>query len=231
MAAAARIGIIGDFNAGNPTHVATDCSLQHAADALGIAIEAVWLPTDEAHDYGKFQGLFCSPGSPYKSLDRALIGIRYAREHRVPFIGTCGGFQHLTIEYARNVMGLRDAAHAESDPYASCLFATPLSCSLVGKTMEVAVKPGSKAARAFGATQSMEKFYCNFGLNPEYQEELEKHGLEITGRDQNNEARIVEFPPHPFFLGTLFVPQASSEAWNPHRLMLEFCRTAAAHAI
>jgi CTP synthase (UTP-ammonia lyase) len=231
MAAAAAIGIIGDFNAGNPTHVATDRGLQHAADALGIAIDAVWLPTGEAHDYGKFHGLFCSPGSPYKSLDGALIGIQHAREHRVPFIGTCGGFQHLVIEYARNVMGLRDAAHAESDPYASCLFVTPLKCSLVGKTMEVTVKLGSKAARAFGATRSMEKFYCNFGLNPEYQEELEKHGLEITGRDQNNEARIVELPSHPFFQGTLFVPQATSEMGNPHPLILEFCRSAVAHAI
>lgn len=70
------------------------------------------------------------------------------------------------VEYARNVMGFRDAAHAESDPYASCLFITPLSCSLVGKTMEVAIKPGSKAWIACDAMRSMEKFYCNFGLNP-----------------------------------------------------------------
>jgi CTP synthase (UTP-ammonia lyase) len=226
MAASTRIGIIGDYNPGNPTHVATNLGIQHAADALGEPIETVWLATDRPQEFGEFQALLGSPGSPYRSMEGALAGIRYARENGVPFIGTCGGFQHLVIEYARNVMGFTDAAHAESDPYASCLFITPLSCSLVGKTMEVALKPGSGATVACRATQSMEQFYCNFGLNPDYQDQLEKRGLEITGWDQNGEVRIVELANHPFFVGTLFVPQAKSVAGNPHPLILEFCRAA-----
>src|ERR1700722_5727540 len=222
----ARIGIIGDFNAANPTHIATTNGLDPAAKALGWPIETVWLPTDEPQDFGNFQGLLCSPGSPYRSLEGALKGIRYARDNNVPFLGTCGGFQHLVIEYARNVMGFTEAAHAESDPYASCLFITPLSCSLIGKTMEVAIQPGSKAAAAYRVSRSNEQFYCNFGLNPEYQDELEKHGLQITGRDQADEVRIVELGTHPFFVGTLFVPQARSVPGNPHPLILEFCRAA-----
>ena len=130
------------------------------------------------------------------------------------------------IEYARNVMGLLDAAHAETDPYASCLFVTPLSCSLVGKTMDVVITPGSKAAAACQAARSMEAYYCNFGLNPAYQERLESAGLEITGKDENGEARIVELGSHPFFVGTLFVPQARSKPGNPHPLFLDFCRAA-----
>src|SRR5215510_4296784 len=98
------IGIIGDFHPENPTHVATNNGIEHAAEVLGKPVQAVWLPTDQAHDFAQYQGLLCSPGSPYKSLDGALAGIRYARENRVPFIGTCGGFQHLVIEYARNLM-------------------------------------------------------------------------------------------------------------------------------
>jgi CTP synthase (UTP-ammonia lyase) len=221
-----RIGVIGDFNPANATHIATNDGIQHAAEVLGKAFETVWLPTDEIHDYGQFQGLFGSPGSPYRSLDGALVGIRYARENNIPFLGTCGGFQHLAIEYARNVMGIADATHAESDPYASCLFITPLSCSLVGKTMEVAIKPGSVAAKAYGCTRSMEAFYCNFGLNPEYQKHLEESGLEITGTDQNGEARIGELAGHPFYMGTLFVPQARSVAGKPHALVLAFCKAA-----
>ena len=169
-----RIGIIGDFNPENPTHIFTGTAIQHSAEVLGHPIDAVWLPTDQAAEYERFQGLFGSPGSPYRDFDRALAGIRYARENKVPFLGTCGGSQHLMVEYARNVMGLSDAAHAESDPYASCLFITPLSCSLVGKTMEVAIKPGSKAAAAFQTERAMEAYYCNFGLNPEYQEQVER---------------------------------------------------------
>jgi CTP synthase (UTP-ammonia lyase) len=220
------IGIIGDYNAANPTHVATTNGIQHAAAALGEPIEAVWLATDQPQEFAKYQGLIGSPGSPYRSFEGALAGIRFARENAVPFIGTCGGFQHLVIEYARNVMGFTEAEHAESSPDASCLFITPLSCSLVGKTMEVAIKPGSKAAAACQAVRSMERFYCNFGLNPDYQDQLEKHGLDIAGWDQNDEVRIVELGTHPFFMGTLFVPQARSTPGSPHPLILEFCRTA-----
>ena len=227
MTAPQKIGIIGDFNSDNPTHIATNLGIQHAAEILGMPFHTVWLATDQPHDFSEFQGLFCSPGSPYRSLEGALAGIRYAREHSIPFLGTCGGFQHLIIEYARNVMGISDAAHAESDPYASRLFITPLSCSLVGKTMEVAMKPGSKAAFACQSTRSREKFYCNFGLNPDYQRQLEEHGLQVTGTDQNQEARIVELATHPFFVGTLFVPQTRSGIGNPHPLILEFCRAAA----
>ncbi len=223
---ATRIGIIGDYRPANPTHVATTNGIQHAAEALGQPIEAVWLPTDQPHQFGDFQGLFGSPGSPYRSFPRALAGIRYARENNIPFLGTCGGFQHLVIEYARNVMGFADAEHAESSPDASCLFITPLSCSLVGKTMEVAIQPGSKTAAACQSTRSMERFYCNFGLNPEYQAALENSGLDITGRDQNGEVRIVELGSHPFFVGTLFVPQARSLPGDPHPLVVEFCRAA-----
>jgi CTP synthase (UTP-ammonia lyase) len=227
--AAVEIGIIGDYNPENPTHVATNGGIQHAANTLGKVIKADWLPTDEPVEYEQFNGLFCSPGSPYKSLDGALAAIRYARENNLPFIGTCGGFQHLAIEFARNVMGMKDAAHAESDPYASVLFVTPLRCSLVGKTMEVILKPGSKAAVACRAERSTEAYYCNFGLNPAYQEQLEHAGLEITGRDESGEARILELASHPFYMGTLFVPQARSEPGKPHPLILEFCRAAALH--
>jgi CTP synthase (UTP-ammonia lyase) len=222
-----RIGIIGEFNPKNLTHLATNDGIQHAADELGRPFEAVWLPTDQPHDLASFQGLFCSPGSPYLSLEGALNGIRYAREHGVPFIGTCGGSQHMVIEYARNVMGFVDADHAESNPSGSCLFITPLICSLVGKTMEVTLQPGSKAAQACHATRVLEQYYCNFGLSAEYQKQLEESGLRITGTDENGEARVAELPSHPFFVGTLFVPQARSAPGKPHPLVSEFCRAAA----
>jgi CTP synthase (UTP-ammonia lyase) len=221
-----KIGIIGDFNPGNSTHVSTNEGILHAAAALGASIEPVWLPTDRPVNYEMFQGLFGGPGSPYKSFVGALTGIRYAREHQIPFLGTCGGLQHLMIEYARNVMGLVDAAHAESDPYASCLFITPLSCSLAGKAMDVSLKPESKAAAAYQADRSTEAYYCNFGLNPEYRDQMEKAGLVVTGTDENGEVRVVEITQHRFFIGTLYVPQARSKPGIPHPLVLAFCRAA-----
>jgi CTP synthase (UTP-ammonia lyase) len=223
-----EIGIIGDYEPSNPTHVATNEGIGHAAEFLpSHTVNAIWLPTDQRHKFNDFQGLICSPGSPYKSLEGALRGIQCARENTIPFLGTCGGSQHLVLEYARNVMGIQEASHAESDPHASCLFITPLSCSLVGKTMEVNMKPGSRAAAIYKKTRAAERYYCNFGLNPAYQEQLESAGIEISGTDEAGEARIMELPEHPFFIGTLFVPQANSTKDHPHPIVVEFLRASA----
>jgi CTP synthase (UTP-ammonia lyase) len=78
MPAPIRIGIVGDFNANNATHIATANGIQHASEVLDQPFEAIWLPTEEPQDFGSFQGLLWSPGSPYKSMDGALAGIRYA---------------------------------------------------------------------------------------------------------------------------------------------------------
>src|SRR5438105_3527319 len=181
MIRAIRIGVIGDFNESNATHVATNTGIQHAAEALGRALEVVWLPTDEPRNFEAFAGLLCSPGSPYRSLEGALEGIRFARENGIAFLGTCGGLQHLVLENARNVLGFKDADHAETNPYASRLFITPLSCSLKGKVMDVEIRPETRAAAAYGAARSTENYYCNFGLNPEYTSQLEAVGIKGDG--------------------------------------------------
>ena len=123
-------------------------------------------------------------------------------------------------------MDVSDAAHAESDPYASRLFVTPLSCSLVGKSMEVRIKPGTQAAAMYDSHRATEHYYCNFGLNPAYEDDLANAGLCISGDDEAGEARIIELPSHPFFLGTLFVPQANSTNERPHPAILAFVRAA-----
>lgn len=89
-----RIGILGDFNPESRYHHATNDSIQHAASALAIPVEVAWLPTpslEGAHLSGMlepYDGLWCSPGSPYDSMQGALDGIRYAREQGKPFVGT-----------------------------------------------------------------------------------------------------------------------------------------------
>ena len=163
-----KVGIIGDYDKTSPTHLLTAASLSHtAAAALGVPHSSQWLSTDTPHDFAQFDALLCAPGSPYKSLEGALTGIRFARENRKPLLGTCGGFQHIVLEYARNVMGFSDVAHAEYDPYASNLFVKPLSCSLKGRVMPVEIEPDSVAARAYGSLTAEENYYCNFGMNPD----------------------------------------------------------------
>ncbi len=227
--ASLKIGIIGDYDAAFPPHPQTDYALQHIERALGIEICGQWIPTNEMHEYRSFNAFWCAPGSPYKSLDGALKGVRFARENRVPLLGTCGGFQHVVLEYARNVMGIEDAAHAEYDPYASNFFIQPLSCSLRGKSMPIQMDADSLAARIYGCTSAVESYYCNFGLNPDYQETLHNEGLRISAWDEQNEVRIVELPDHPFYLATLFVPQSRSTERAPHPLIRAFVKAALAN--
>jgi len=164
----------------------------------------------------------CAPWSPYKSLDGALRAIRFAREADVPLLGTCGGFQHVVIEYARNVLGFEDAQHAEYDPYTSELFVSELSCSLAGKRMEVRLADGSRAAQFYDGTEATEEYYCNFGLNPEHQRLLHAGGLRVVGTDQDGEARVSRaarpavLHRHPVRASTPFVAHLSTP--SDHRL-------------
>lgn len=233
MAETIRVGIIGDFDPNFRPHASTDEALGHAAGDAGVAVEVEWLPTPPLEQHAaetaqRFDALWCAPGSPYQSLTGALKAIRLAREEGWPFIGTCGGFQHVVIEYARNVLGFADAQHAEYDPYASNLFISELTCALAGQQMRVEIKPDSKVRGFYGAGEAEEQYYCNFGLNPEHQSLIHEGGLCVVGVDQDGEARILEVPEHAFYVATLFVPQVTSSAEQPHPLIVAYLRAALA---
>ena len=130
----------------------------------------------------------------------------------------------------RNVLGFRDADHQESNPNAGRFAVVALSCSLDGQQEDVDVAPGTRAGDLYGRGSVVEKFVCNYGINPEYAQMLEVHGLVISGRSADSEVRIVELPTHPFFLATLFVPQMNSTPENPHPLLEAFVSAARRHA-
>jgi len=96
---------------------------------------------------------------------------------------------------------------------------TPLTCSLVGQQQAVTILPGTRAAKLYGAAEAIEDYYCNYGVSPDYQPLLEAGGLRVSGRGGAGEVRIVELPDHPFFLATLFLPQARSTLSEPHPLL------------
>jgi CTP synthase (UTP-ammonia lyase) len=222
--------VIGEFDPGNETHVATDDALGHSALRRGTQVDVEWLSTADVGDapdsLGSFEGLFIAPGSPYRSQDGALAAIEHARTEGVPLIGTCGGFQHVVIELGRNVAGIAGAQHAESHPEAPTLMVTPLACSLAGQVMAVEVREGTRAGDAYGETGAREHYYCHFGLNPAYLDDLLAAGLAVSGIDQDGEVRIVELEDHPFFVATLFVPQARSTVVHPHPLVTAFVAAA-----
>ncbi|HSB69110.1 MAG TPA: hypothetical protein VLT62_07250 [Candidatus Methylomirabilis sp.] len=125
-------------------------------------------------------------------------------------------------------MGLREAEHEESSPEASLLLISRLECAIAGQRRRVILLSGTTAASAYGGSETVEDFRCNFGLNPEYRERIESGGLRVAGQDENGEVRIVELRGHPFFLAALFLPQHSSAREAPHPLFVAFLRAAAA---
>jgi CTP synthase (UTP-ammonia lyase) len=220
------IAIIGEYDPTFPPHISTSAAIKHSCSASGLDVDGIWV-SSEAIDktlFERFAGIWVAPGSPYKNMDQALWAIRYTRENGIPCFGTCGGFQHMIIEYARNVVGFKDASHAEYDPYASNLFISQLACALAGRAMELTFYSGSRVAEIYGATSATEEYYCNFGVNPDYLSLLKSGPLRITGSDSEGEIRVLELPGHPFFLGTLFVPQTSSTAEQPHPLVTAFMK-------
>ena len=221
-----RIGVVGDYQPNNETHTTLDDALKHSSAALTIDAESVWLPTDAHPDPTAFDGVWIAPGSPYKDFEAAIDAIRIARTNDVPLIGTCAGFQHAVIEFARNVCGLDDAHHGEYGTDSSTLIVDELACSLAGQTMDVTLVGGSTAANAYGTTQATERYYCRFGLNPKYIPTLVSHGLRVSGADAEGEPRIVELPENRFFVVTLFVPQTSSAPDRPHPLISAFLEAA-----
>lgn len=226
-----RIAVIGDYNDNFRPHAATNEAIEHSIRELGAALLWEWVGTDSIENRyeditATYSGFWIAPGSPYKNMSAALRIIKFARGNNIPVIGTCGGFQHMVIEFARNVLDIKDAEHAEYDPYASKLVVNPLSCSLAGQVLEIEITdPDTITYKAFGTDRVREKYYCNFGLNPTYQEQLHTNGFKVVGKDGTNEARILELDKHPFFIATLFVPQDNSTADKPHKLVTAFLKS------
>lgn len=245
MSDAVRIGILGDFNSEFRSHQATNEALQHAAHKLQITVESEWVSTSSLADgtgekkLESFDGLWASPGSPYKSFDGMLKGIEFARRRDWPFLGTCGGFQYAFIEFARNVLKIADADSAENNSGSKNIIIYPVACAmpdrkanapkLAGAIPEIKLRPGSYLQSFYGKDKESvtEQFFCNFEINPEFEWTTMEAGFPVVARGPQGEIRAIESPTHRFFLATLFQPQLSSTEKKPHPLVLAFVQAAA----
>jgi CTP synthase (UTP-ammonia lyase) len=205
-----HIGLIGDYNPEVIAHQAIPKALALAGAAVGVTVQAQWLATESLQGHKRlanYHGFWAVPATPYTDMDGALFAIRYARENRVPFFGSCGGFQHALLEYARTVLGWGDAEHAETHPHGSRLVISPLSCGLVEVSGDIQLTLDSRLANAYGQLRITEGYHCRYGLNPEFAKALGQGPLRITARDDDGDARGIELDGHPFFVGTLFQPE------------------------
>lgn len=203
-----RVALLGDYNAAVIAHQAIPKALELAGEDLGIAVEVVWLHTSLLRDPEKqladFEGVWCVPASPYANPSGVLEAIRYAREKQVPFLGTCGGFQHAILEYARDVLGMKTADHAETNPQGETLVIAPLSCSLVEKSEEIVLAESGIVREAYGEARITEGYHCSYGINPTFEKKIFSGALKATAWGASGEVRAFELEGHPFYVGTLF---------------------------
>jgi CTP synthase (UTP-ammonia lyase) len=193
------IAALGDRNTAYLTHREIDAT-------IALAPEIRWVGTERAEIDG-YDGLWVLPGTPYRDEAAALAAIRFAREQGMPVLGTCGGFQHMALEYARNAAGLAGAAHAESDPDGETIVVEALACSLVGQERVVRPVAGTRLAAICGEEPFVGFHYCGYGLVPGMAERL---GLTVAAHADDAGVEAFELPDHPFYLATLFQPQVGT---------------------
>jgi CTP synthase (UTP-ammonia lyase) len=203
---AVSIAVRGDRNPDYLTHRELDATLA----LMPGGVDARWIASPQAASAAAADALWVVPGTPYRDDAAVLEAIRLARTDGTPILGTCGGFQYMLLEFARNVAGLEAAAHAETDLDAPDPVVARLSCSLVGEERPVTAVAGTRTADLCGTAAFTGFHWCNYGLDPAREAALVAAGLVVAARAPDAGVEAVELPGHPFYLATLFQPQVGS---------------------
>ncbi|GAA4599827.1 CTP synthase (UTP-ammonia lyase) [Actinoplanes octamycinicus] len=181
------LALVGDRSPTVRAHARIPAIIDALRESEGLDLDVYWVPTPAAEDPAAlrgFAGVWLTPGSPYRSEAGAVEAARTARVESIPFLGTCGGFQHAMLEFARHVCGFGTARHAENEDGAGGDdLIIPLACSLAGHEAAVELTPGSLAERVLGATRTVERYHCSYGLAPAHLDLLTAHGMRFTGHE------------------------------------------------
>jgi CTP synthase len=197
-------------------------------------------PQNVAEKLKGLDGVLVAPGFGSRGIEGKIEAIKYVREHKIPFFGICLGMQCAVIEYARNVLGLKDAHSIEmnentNDPVIS-MMEEQKKIKNKGGTMRLGsytcdLKKGTKAALIYGKNRISERHRHRYEFNNSYLEQFEKAGMIASGiNPENNLVEIVELKNHPFFLGGQFHPELKSTVDNPHPLFVNFVAAALSYS-
>lgn len=231
MKRAVNVGLIGDYDDTITAHQCIPAALKVSADLLGLSVKSEWLPTNRLHELAvsqrdSFNAFWCVPGSPYRDRKAVLDLIRHARTSNIPYLGTCGGYQHAVLEFAIHHLGLKAATLEEEDPKGEMLLISALPCRLVDEQRKISILKNSKLGEILGATEISEEYRCGFGMNPRYSHHFDKGPLSFVAFNEENIPQAFELSGHRFFMGTAFQPERSSRAGKSHPLVEAFLRAA-----
>ena len=221
-----KIALIGDYDEAVPAHQAIPLAIK-LSGVEGVSFKWIHSTEVDPAQLSNFGGIWAVPASPYLNMENILSGIQFARENDIPFLGTCGGYQHAALEYARNALGFSEADNAEVNPEAKMLLIAGLSCKLYDVKNEIKLTIGSFIHAVYDADRISEEYFCGYGVNANYLSIFENGGLKFSGFDDDGDPRILELPANRFFIGTAFQPERSAFQGQPHPLVSRFVNAVA----
>ena len=233
--AAVKVAIAGKYTKLSDAYISVVESLKHAGYADDVKVEIKWINSEECIDMKKckellsdVQAVVVPGGFGVRGIEGKLNVIRYARENNLPFLGLCLGMQCAVIEYARNVVGIKDANSKEFDENAQNpvidLMLEQKNVHGYGGTMRLGaydcvLKKGSKAEKAYGAEKISERHRHRYEVNNEYIDRIAEKGLVFSGMSPDGMlAEIVELPQLDWFVACQFHPEFKSRPERPHPL-------------
>ena len=241
-----RIGIVGKYVALPDAYLSVVESLYHAGAFNGSDIRIEWISAEEAEDLvasgemGNLDGIVIPGGFGERGVEGKIAAARYTREHDIPTLGLCLGLQVMTIEYARDALGMDGANSAELDPDTPYpvidIMDDQVDVGNKGGTMRLGaypavLGPGTRVAEIYGSTEVSERHRHRYEFNNRFRERFEGTDFVISGTSPDG--RLVEFielANHPFWIGTQAHPELKSRPTHPAPLFREFVVAARARA-
>ena len=243
-----KIGIVGKyFTTGDFTlmdsYISVLEAIKHASYKDGVKPEITWIDASKLEEspqqLAKFDGVIVPGGFGSRDVEGKVADVKYVRENKIPYLGLCYGMQLAVVEFARNVLGLKDAHTTEVDPDTKdpVIHIMPDQVKKLlkrdyGGTMrlgawEAELKPGSKIRALYGKEKTSERHRHRYEVNNDYRAALEKHGFKVVGQSPDNKlVEIMELEDHPYFAGSQFHPELKSRPLDPHPMFLGFIEAA-----
>ncbi len=234
------IGLIGKYVELKDSYKSIAEAFIHAGAVNDCKVNLEWIHSENlteenvADKLGNLKGILVAPGFGNRGIEGKITAIKYARTNNIPFLGICLGMQCVVIEFARNVLGLKDAHSREMNPATSSpvidLLEAQKNISHMGGTMRLGAYPcrieeGTLAHKIYGKTEISERHRHRYEFNNEYTKEFKSGGMVLSGVNPDaGLVEIVELPNHPFFIGVQFHPEYKSTVENPHPLFVNFIK-------
>ncbi len=237
-----KVAVVGKYVELQDAYMSVRESLKHAALANDVEVDIGWvhsvdLEKDKCWEIVQSaDGIIVPGGFGSRGIEGKIMAARYAREKKVPYLGLCLGMQVMSVEFARHVLDHEDANSTEFDRSTSApvidLMIEQKAITDMGGTMRLGLypcvlKPGSKAAAAYGVPQIEERHRHRFEFNNAYRAEFEQAGMVFSGMSPDGKlVEIAELADHPYMVGSQFHPEFLSRPMRPHPLFVGLIKAA-----